>query len=113
MKRALLLFISAALFAGLSACSPDVKNNPSENETQVALLIKQASDDVTSQRFDAAMEKALRALDLAGGDPLLKVQALESIIGVAIMARLMGLKERMYCALAAWTSSPRALASSI
>ena len=86
MKRALLLFISAALLAGLSACSRDVKNNPSDNETQVALLIEQASDDVTSQRFDAAMEKALRALDLAGEDPLLKVQALESIIGVDIMA---------------------------
>lgn len=86
MKRVLLLFISAALLARLSACSPDIKISPSENETQVTSLIEQASKDVSSQNYDAAMEKALRALDLAGDDPLLKVRALESIIGVDIMA---------------------------
>ena len=82
MKRAFLLFVFAALFAGLSGC----KNQSVSDETQVTSLVEQASKDVSSQNYDAAMEKALRALDLADDDPLLKVRALESIIGVDIMA---------------------------
>ena len=52
-----------------------------------ASLLGDAAKDIASQRFDAAMEKALQALELARAheDPLLEVQALSTIVGVDIM----------------------------
>ena len=42
-------------------------------------LIEAASADVSYQRFDEAMEKALQALDMADDDPFLRVRALSCI----------------------------------
>ena len=54
--------------------------------SQVASLLDASSDDVASQNFDAAMDKALQALDLSAGEPQLHVQALTTIVGIDIMA---------------------------
>ena len=48
-------------------------------------LIEAASADVSYQRFDEAMEKALQALDRADDDPFLLVRALSCITGIDIM----------------------------
>lgn len=48
-------------------------------------LIVQAGKDVSSQKYDAAMEKALMALEQSEGQPLIKVQALQTIVGIDIM----------------------------
>ena len=48
-------------------------------------LIEAASADVSYQRFDEAMEKALQALDMADDDPFLRVRALSCITGIDIM----------------------------
>jgi signal transduction histidine kinase len=48
-------------------------------------LIAQAGKDVSSQNFDAAMEKALMALEQSEGQPRIKVQALQTIVGIDIM----------------------------
>ena len=48
-------------------------------------LIAQAGKDVSSQKFDAAMEKALMALEQSEGQPRIKVQALQTIVGIDIM----------------------------
>ena len=48
-------------------------------------LIEESSGDIASQNFDAAMEKALRALELSVGNPSLQVQALSTIVGIDIM----------------------------
>lgn len=53
---------------------------------KVPELLEQASADVSNQRYDAAMEKALSALELSDGDPQLKVEALSTIVGIDIMA---------------------------
>lgn len=51
-------------------------------------LIDAAARDVSSQHFDAAMEKALKALEIADAQDstLLKVRSLACIIGIDIMA---------------------------
>ena len=81
MIRKLLIFFCLAL--GLAACSIPDGTDP---ETEVARLLSDASRDVSSQHFDAAMEKALEALNLSGDHPLLKVQALSTIVGIDVMA---------------------------
>ena len=48
-------------------------------------LITQAGKDVSSQKYDAAMEKALMALEQSEGQPRIKVQALQTIVGIDIM----------------------------
>ena len=48
-------------------------------------LIAQAGKDVSSQKFDAAMEKALMVLEQSEGQPRIKVQALQTIVGIDIM----------------------------
>lgn len=48
-------------------------------------LIAQAGKDVSSQKYDAAMEKALMALEQSEGQPRIKVQALQTIVGIDIM----------------------------
>ena len=47
--------------------------------------IAQAGKDVSSQKYDAAMEKALMALEQSEGQPRIKVQALQTIVGIDIM----------------------------
>jgi DNA-binding CsgD family transcriptional regulator len=48
-------------------------------------MIAQAGKDVSSQKYDAAMEKALMALEQSEGQPRIKVQALQTIVGIDIM----------------------------
>ena len=74
--------------AVLAACSSGAKGTDSRLEAQVQELVEDASQDVASQQFDAAMEKALQALELAeeAGSPLMKVRALTCITGIDIMA---------------------------
>lgn len=48
-------------------------------------LIAQAGKDVSSQKYDAAMEKALMALEQSEGQPRIKVQTLQTIVGIDIM----------------------------
>ena len=57
------------------------------SEPEVSDLIAEASADISAQRFDAAMEKALRALDLSRQDGSApgEVQALKTIVGIDIM----------------------------
>lgn len=45
-------------------------------------LLDEANKSVDARDFDAAMEKALQALALAGDDPLRKVQSLHTIVGI-------------------------------
>ena len=71
----------AVLFL-LAGCSPAGKETL---PTSVQSLLEKAGNDVASQRFEPAMEKALQALELSEGSPSLKVQALSTIIGIDIM----------------------------
>ncbi|MBR6246069.1 MAG: response regulator transcription factor [Bacteroidales bacterium] len=67
----------------IAACTP--KETDAE---LVADLLEQAGQDVGNQRFDAALEKGLRALEISRkeGDRLGEVRALASIVGTDIMA---------------------------
>jgi len=84
MKKALISILFFCLCFGIASCDGDAKGVSSEAEIQA--LIDAASGDVSNQNFDAAMEKALTALELAGEDPQLKVKALSTIVGIDIMA---------------------------
>ena len=86
MKKTLSTILLLCLFLGLSACGQASADRASEAEVQT--LIEDASRDVSSQQFDAAMEKALKALELAkaAGSPILEVRALNCITGIDIMA---------------------------
>ena len=86
MKTTFRIIWVAAIFAGLTACSRAGHPGPSEHTDKVVSLIEASSNDVASQNFDAAMEKALEALSLSGDDPQLHVQALSTIVGIDIMA---------------------------
>ena len=86
MRRIFLyIFITAALLS-LFSCRGSRRGSDAQAEAQS--LIEAASNDISVQRFDAAMEKALHSLDLADADnsPLLKVRALNCITGIDIMA---------------------------
>ena len=48
--------------------------------------LEEASQGIDARNFDGAMEKALQALTLSEGDPLLTVSTLHTIIGIDIMA---------------------------
>ena len=84
-KTLLYIFITASILT-LSACRGSGFGTDAQDEAQT--LIEAAANDVSAQRFDAAMEKALRALDFADKEqsPLLKVRALSCITGIDIMA---------------------------
>ena len=86
MRRIPLYIFMTALLLTSSACR-EMRNGPQEQE-EAQVLIEAAMTDVSSQRFDAAMEKALRALDMADAEksPLLKVRSLACITGIDIMA---------------------------
>ena len=85
MRRILLSIFILLPLLGLSACLQAPRGDASATEAQS--LIDAAAKDVTLQHFDAAMEKALRALELADAEdsPLLKVRALSCITGIDIM----------------------------
>lgn len=67
----------------LAACHP--RGNMEE---EAASHIEEATIDVGNQRFDAALEKALRALEISRetGDKLQEVRALSCIVATDIMA---------------------------
>lgn len=85
MKKALSIILLTGIFLGACSCNRPASSSPGP---AVLELIDGASKDVASQRLDAAMEKALKALEMAdaGGDALLRVQALACITGIDIMA---------------------------
>ena len=83
MKHRLFTITVVALCAVILSCERRGKEDPQE---QVLPLIEQATADLSNQRFDAAMENALKALELSQGDPLLKVKSLHCIVGIDIMA---------------------------
>lgn len=83
MKKTLYILLVFVLLAAPS-CS---KKSPASIDDQVASLVGQASLDIASQRFEPAMEKALKALNLAqeNDSPLSQVRALNRIVGIDIM----------------------------
>ena len=78
-----ILALSLALFA----CSGTGKPAGSDG-SELSALLEEAAADVSAQRFDAAMDKALRALELSreSGSALDEVKALETVVGIDIMA---------------------------
>lgn len=84
MRRILLYILITASLLTLSACREGRHAAWEQSEAQA--FIDAAANDVAAQRFDAAMEKALHALELAGNSPLLIVRALNCITGIDIMA---------------------------
>ncbi len=83
MKHRLFTITVVALCAVILSCERRGKEDPQE---QVLPLIEQATADLSNQRFDAAMENALKALELSQGNPLLRVKSLHCIVGIDIMA---------------------------
>lgn len=86
VKTTLHLLGGFVLFAMLAACSPVSNSHAEESASRVSFLIAESDKDIASQDFDAAMEKALQALDLSAGNPLLQVQSLSAIVSIDIMA---------------------------
>lgn len=90
MSRALhLLTVSFVLLFCVSACR-SAGNDAARSALaeEVTSLVEGAGQDVSNQNFEAAMEKALRALEISrsgNGYPLGEVQALYAITGVDIM----------------------------
>ena len=85
MKKALSIILLTGIFLGVCSCNRPASSSPGP---AVLELIDGALKDVASQRLDAAMEKALKALEIAeaGGEALPRVQALSCITGIDIMA---------------------------
>ena len=79
MRKVLLLFLLL-----MSACPPAAVL-PGDGAD---VLLQEVAQDLDNQRFEAAMEKGLRALELArgSGDRLCEVQALQALVGIDIMA---------------------------
>lgn len=86
MRTTLRILLLLTLSAGLSSCLPGHPSGSPDIASQVTSLIDESAADVASQKYDAAMEKALEALSLSGGDAKLKVQSLSAIVGLDIMA---------------------------
>ena len=84
MRRILLYIFMTASLLSLFSCSGIRRGSDAPSGAQT--LIEAAANDVSAQRFDEAMEKALHALELADDSPLLRVRALNCIIGIDIMA---------------------------
>ena len=90
MARTLrLLTVSFVLFFCAAACRSTVEDSgQSDLSAEVSSLVREATCDVSNQDFEAAMEKALRALEISRtgrGYPLGEVQALYTITGIDIM----------------------------
>jgi len=79
MKRLFYILI----LLGLVSCGSGT--NADAPDSRVPVLISQASGDIATQRFDEAMQKALEALELSVGDPLMTVRSLSCIVGIDIM----------------------------
>ena len=93
MRKSISFLLFSVLCCWLSAgCEETVGIGSGGGDSAVSVqsqeLIDAAALDVSSQRFDAAMEKALRALELAqtDGSALMQVRALSCITGIDIMA---------------------------
>lgn len=92
MARTLrLLTVSLVFFFCVQACrSTGEDSDKSDLYEEVSFLVREATRDVGNQDFDAAMEKALRALEISrtsgGGYPLGEVRALYTITGIDIMS---------------------------
>ena len=84
----ILTFSLAILFCAVACRSAGEDAARSVLAAEVTSLIDSASNDLKNQDFEAAMEKALRALDVSRkeGYSLGEVQALYSITGIDIMA---------------------------
>lgn len=83
-----LLTVSFALLFCVSACRSAGNDAAcSALAEEVTRLVEGAGQDVSNQDFEAAMEKALHALEIssAGEYPLGEVQALYTITGIDIM----------------------------
>lgn len=76
-----------ALTLALFACAGPGRPSGEETGAAVADLISDASADISAQRYDAAMDKALQALEVSreDGSVLNEVQALRTIVGIDIM----------------------------
>lgn len=85
MKKALIISLLALCAGILPGCN---RGGVEDSQQQVLTLVEQASADVSNQRFEAAMEKALGALEISrnAGNKLGEVQALKTIVGIDIMA---------------------------
>jgi len=70
------------LLLSLLSCRQTGNDTP---QPPAATLIEQAAKDVASQKFEQAMQKSLKALELSEDDPLMQIKALSSIVGVDIM----------------------------
>ena len=68
----------------VSSCSSSSRK--SNSDEAVPTLLEEASRNIDAQDFDAAMDKALQALSLSEANPILKVRALHTIVGIDIMA---------------------------
>ena len=92
MARTLrLLTVSLVFLFCVQACrSTGEDSDKSDLYVEVYFLVREATRDVGNQDFDAAMEKALRALEISrtsgGGYPLGEVWALYTITGIDIMS---------------------------
>lgn len=83
------LILSIALLLCVGACRYSEEDAArSALAAEVTSIVDSASNDLKNQDFEAAMEKALRALDVSRkeGYSLGEVQALYSITGIDIMA---------------------------
>ena len=79
MRKALLLFLLL-----ISACHPAADLSGDRPD----VLLQEVGQDLDNQRFEAAMENGLRALEIArgSGDRLGEVKALQALVGIDIMA---------------------------
>jgi hypothetical protein len=84
MKSVIRVLFFISLSMGLFSCTSGAKEEAAESA--VNELLADVSKDISSQNFDAAMEKALKALDLSAGKPQLQVNTLSTIVGIDIMA---------------------------
>ncbi len=89
MTRTLhLISVSFAMLLCVAACRSTGNDAASSAlAEEVNCLVEGAGQDVSNQDFEAAMEKALHALEIssAGEYPLGEVQALYTITGIDIM----------------------------
>lgn len=77
------LLACLALSCGFSSCSSSGGHSAAD---AVQTLLEEASQGIDARDFDGAMDKALQALTLSEGDPLLTVRTLHTIVGIDIMA---------------------------
>lgn len=84
MKRQLLILtLALGIPAAALLARPAASADPAQ---QMQTLLNQAERAVSKQNFELALQKALEALDMAGNNPYMQVQALKTVVGVDIMA---------------------------